>query len=73
MNFTNKRKAPHHRAAGLIGPKSEFGLLRLTHILMRYGGKFSTTLLAKGGGGARRPHKRNPDLLEPRDGLRGIP
>jgi len=51
----NKRRTPHKRAAGLIGLKLEFGPLRPMCILMRYGGKFSTTLPAepkthKGGG-----------------------
>jgi hypothetical protein len=60
INFTNKRKAPHHIVVGLIGPKSEFGPLRPMCILMRYG-KFSTTSLAKGGGRPGAPHKRNTD------------
>ena len=51
----NKRQIPRKRAAGLIGPKSDFGPLRPLYILMRYGGKFSTTSPAepkthKGGG-----------------------
>ena len=43
----NKRRTPHKRATGLIGPKSDFGPLRPMCILMRYGGKFSTTLPAE--------------------------
>jgi len=39
----NKRRTPHKRGAGLIGPKNDFGPLRPMCILMRYGGKFSTT------------------------------
>jgi hypothetical protein len=73
INFANKRKAPYHRAAGLIGPKSEFGPLRPMCILMRYGGRFSTTSLAKSGGRPGAPHKRNPDPLRARYGLRGVP
>jgi len=51
----NKRRTPHKRATRLIGPKSDFGPLRPMCILMRYGGKFSTTSPAepkrhKGGG-----------------------
>jgi len=42
-----KRRTPHKRAAGLIGPKSDFGPLRPMCILMRYGRKFSTTSHAK--------------------------
>jgi hypothetical protein len=42
-------------------------------ILMRNGGKFSTTLLAKGGGRLGAPHKRNLDPLESGHGLRGAP
>ena len=41
---------------GLNEPKSEFGPLRPMSILMRYGGKFSTILLAQDGGEARRSH-----------------
>ena len=40
----NKRRSPHKRGAGLIGPKSYFGPLRPMCILMIYGGKFSTTV-----------------------------
>ena len=43
----NKRRTSYKRAAGLIGPKSDFGPLRPMCILMRYGGKFSTTSPAK--------------------------
>jgi len=48
-------RTPNKRAAGLIGPKLDFGPLRPMCILMRYSGKFSTTSPAepkrhKGGG-----------------------
>ena len=61
----NKRRTPHKRGAGLIGPKSHFGLLRSICILMRYGGKFSNTSPAepkthKGGG----LYKQGPWPLE---------
>jgi len=61
----NKRRTPHKRAAGLIGPKSDFGPLRSMCILMIYGVKFSTTSSAepkrhKGGG----LYKQGPWPLE---------
>ena len=55
----------HIRAAGLIGPKSDFGPLWPMCILMTYGGKFSITSPAepkmhKGGG----LYKQGPWPLE---------
>jgi hypothetical protein len=42
-------------------------------ILMRYGGKFSTTSLAKGGGRPDTPHKRNPDSARARAWIKRHP
>ena len=61
----NKRKTPHKSAAGLIGPKSDFGPLMPMCILMRYGGKFNTTSPAEPKRHKRRrPYKQSPWPLE---------
>ena len=75
------RRTAHKRATGLIGPKSDFGPLRPMCILMRYGGKFSTTLPAepkrhKGGGIYKQtpwPLEENKFIIELRGALEGIP
>jgi len=61
----NKRRTPHKRGAGLIGPKSDFGPLRPLCILMRCGGKFSTTSPAElKRAQRRRLYKQGPWPLE---------
>jgi len=61
----NKRRSPHKRAAGLIGPKSDFGPLRPMCILMRYGAKFSFTSPAEPKRHKRRRlYKQGPWPLE---------
>jgi hypothetical protein len=42
-------------------------------ILTRYGEKFNTTSLAKGGGRLGAPHKRNPDLPRARAWIKRHP
>ena len=77
----NKRRTPYKRATGLIGPKLDFGPLRPMRILMRYDGKFSTTLSAepkmhRGGGLYTQtpwPLQENKFIIELRGALEGIP